>query len=72
VKLTTHHQLVPRSRKRGTIHPLPHTSSLSRGTTFVRSTLILEKDVYISIKILVNEDDISMTGEYYDVNDECV
>jgi hypothetical protein len=27
VKLTTHLQLVPRSRKRGSIHPLPHTSS---------------------------------------------
>jgi hypothetical protein len=25
VKLTTHLQLVPRSRKRGTIHPLPHS-----------------------------------------------
>jgi hypothetical protein len=28
VKLTNHFQLVPRSRKRGPIHPLPHTSSL--------------------------------------------
>jgi hypothetical protein len=27
VKLTTHLQLVPRSRIRGSIHPLPHTSS---------------------------------------------
>jgi hypothetical protein len=27
VNLTTHLQLVPRSRKRGSIHPLPHTSS---------------------------------------------
>jgi hypothetical protein len=27
VKLTTHLHLVPRSRKRGSIHPLPHTSS---------------------------------------------
>jgi hypothetical protein len=27
VKLTTHLQLVPRSRKRGSIHPLPHTPS---------------------------------------------
>jgi hypothetical protein len=27
VKLTTHLQLVPRSRKCGSIHPLPHTSS---------------------------------------------
>jgi hypothetical protein len=27
VKLTTHLELVPRSRKRGSIHPLPHTSS---------------------------------------------
>jgi hypothetical protein len=26
VKLTTYLQLVPRSRKRGSIHPLPHTS----------------------------------------------
>jgi hypothetical protein len=31
VKLTTHLQLVPRSSKRGHIHPLPHTSSW-RGT----------------------------------------
>jgi hypothetical protein len=29
VKLTTHPQLVPRSRKRGSIHPLPRTSSCS-------------------------------------------
>jgi hypothetical protein len=28
VKLTTHLQLMPRSRKYGSIHPLPHTSSL--------------------------------------------
>jgi hypothetical protein len=27
VKLTTHHQLVPRSRKHGSKHPLLHTSS---------------------------------------------
>jgi hypothetical protein len=27
VKLTTHLQLLPRSRKRGSIQPLPHTSS---------------------------------------------
>jgi hypothetical protein len=27
VKQTTHLQLVPRSRKRGSIHPLPHTPS---------------------------------------------
>jgi hypothetical protein len=27
VKLTTHLQLVPRSRKRGSIYPLPHTPS---------------------------------------------
>jgi hypothetical protein len=27
VKLTTRLQLVPRSRKHGSIHPLPHTSS---------------------------------------------
>jgi hypothetical protein len=27
VKLTTHLQLVPRSRKCGSIHPLPHLSS---------------------------------------------
>jgi hypothetical protein len=27
VKLTSHLQLVPRSRKRGSIHPLPHTHS---------------------------------------------
>jgi hypothetical protein len=27
VKLTTHLQLMPRSRKRGSIHPLPHTPS---------------------------------------------
>jgi hypothetical protein len=27
VKLTTHLQLVPRSRKYGSIHPLPHTPS---------------------------------------------
>jgi hypothetical protein len=27
VTLTTHLQLAPRSRKRGSIHPLPHTSS---------------------------------------------
>jgi hypothetical protein len=27
VKLTAHLQLVPRSRKRGSIHPLPHTPS---------------------------------------------
>jgi hypothetical protein len=27
VKLTTHLQLVPRSRKRGSIQPVPHTSS---------------------------------------------
>jgi hypothetical protein len=27
MKLTTHLQLVLRSRKRGSIHPLPHTSS---------------------------------------------
>jgi hypothetical protein len=27
VKLTTHLRLVPRSRKRGFIHPLPHTPS---------------------------------------------
>jgi hypothetical protein len=27
VKLTTHLKLVPRSRKRGSIHPLPHTPS---------------------------------------------
>jgi hypothetical protein len=27
VKLTTHLKLVPRSRKRGSIHPLPRTSS---------------------------------------------
>jgi hypothetical protein len=27
VKLTTHLQLVPRSRKCGSIHPLPHTPS---------------------------------------------
>jgi hypothetical protein len=27
VNLTTHLQLVPRSRKRGSIHPLPYTSS---------------------------------------------
>jgi hypothetical protein len=27
VKLTTHLQLVPRSRKCGSIHPLPYTSS---------------------------------------------
>jgi hypothetical protein len=26
-ELTAHLQLVPRSRKRGSIHPLPHTSS---------------------------------------------
>jgi hypothetical protein len=26
VKLTTHFQLLPKSRKRGSIHPLPHTS----------------------------------------------
>jgi hypothetical protein len=30
VKLTTHLQLVPRSRKRGSIHPLPHTPSWRR------------------------------------------
>jgi hypothetical protein len=29
VKLTIHLQLVPRSRKRGSIHPLAHTSSWS-------------------------------------------
>jgi hypothetical protein len=29
VKLTTHRQLVPRSRKRGSIHPLFHTPSWS-------------------------------------------
>jgi hypothetical protein len=27
VKLTTHHQLMPRSRQRGSIDPLPHMSS---------------------------------------------
>jgi hypothetical protein len=27
MKLTTHLQLMPRSRKRGSIHPLPHTPS---------------------------------------------
>jgi hypothetical protein len=27
VKLTTHFQLLPRSRKRGSMHPLPHTPS---------------------------------------------
>jgi hypothetical protein len=27
VKLTTHFQLIPRSRKLGSIHPLPHTPS---------------------------------------------
>jgi hypothetical protein len=31
VKLTTHLQLVPRSRKCGSIHPLPHTSSWRNG-----------------------------------------
>jgi hypothetical protein len=30
VKLTTHFQLVPRSRQRGSIHPLPHTPSWHR------------------------------------------
>jgi hypothetical protein len=44
VKLTTHLQLVPRSRKCGSIHPLPHTPSwrsASTGTTlrFTDSTV---------------------------------
>jgi hypothetical protein len=35
VKLTTHLQLVPRSRKYGSIHPQPHTPSWRSNFTFI-------------------------------------
>jgi hypothetical protein len=61
--VTAHLQLVPRSRKRGSIHPLPYTSSWrSAGTTllllcsvFLKHTrlpnYVLETEVIIAISL---------------------
>jgi hypothetical protein len=45
VSLTTHLQPVPRSRKRGSIHPLPHTS-LRRDGIVILNTIISSANSY--------------------------
>jgi hypothetical protein len=51
VKLTTHLQLVPRSRKCGSIHPLPHTPSWwSTGTTLPLPLLFLVITSFVLVR----------------------
>jgi hypothetical protein len=56
MKVTTHLQLVPRSRKCGSIHPLPHTPSWHcQGQLYLLYHKIQDKDCKFSVAEIWNE-----------------
>jgi hypothetical protein len=61
MKLTTHLQLVLRSKKYGSIHPLPHMLKLTDTTEFSRSVMWFTNDMYI---LYMSSSRLSIMGSY--------